>query len=162
MSYKTNREYSNKFIPAIISTVGPYLVTEASFELDTKEATDLIVLKARDMRIAARIRRKEYMAYKNEFTLRSKLDSGVETELSKIINGWGDWLFYGFGDESNASLVYWNIIDLSAFRAALIRKDTLSLRHGDKSNGDGTHFKWFDVKSFPTNPPLIIGASHDG
>jgi len=27
---------------------------------------------------------------------------------------------------------------------------------GDQANADGTRFKWFDVRSFPAEPPLVV------
>lgn len=97
MPYREDRSWSDQFIPSIKQIVGPYLLVPASFELDAKEATDLLVFKARDIRIAARMRSAEYAErYPFDFTLRSSRDSGSETELSKIVAGWGDWLFYGF------------------------------------------------------------------
>ena len=50
-------EWSDIFLPQIKKIVGPLLLEPASFELDASEATDLVVLKARDMRIGCRVRR---------------------------------------------------------------------------------------------------------
>ena len=59
--------------------------------MDRLQATDLVMLDARDMRIAARVRRPGYFQrYPHQFTIRSSLPSGGETELSKIVNGKGD------------------------------------------------------------------------
>jgi hypothetical protein len=56
---------------------------------------------ARDMRVAARVRRSGYaQRYPHQFTIRSRVASGAETELSRIVNGKGDWMFYG---HSNAA-----------------------------------------------------------
>ncbi len=42
-------------------------------------------------------RRHGYAArYPHQFTIRAKLPTGAETELSKIVNGHGDWMFYGY------------------------------------------------------------------
>lgn len=159
--YTTDRQWSDRFIPAIKRIVGPLLLEPADFGRDASEATDLIVLTARDMRIAARIRRLGYAdKFGCEFTIRAQRDSGAETELSKIVNGWGDWLFYGHAAETETSIERWMVIDLHAFRAALIRRNK-ELKHGDKSNGDGTFFKWFDVRSFPPNPPILVAGSHN-
>lgn len=158
--YREDRQWSDKFIPQIKSIVGPLLLEPASFKLDAKEATDLIVFRARDMRIAARIRNHEYLKkYSHQFTIRSRRDSGAETELSKIVNGWGDWFFYGFSDREERTIVQWILIDLDHFRATLIRNsmNDVKIICGDGSNGDGTHFKWFDVRSFPAS--LLIASS---
>lgn len=162
-SYTADRQWSDVMIPQIKQIVGPYLLEPASFDLDAKQATDLMVFSARDMRIAARVRRPGYAdRYPFEFTIRCKRDSGAETELSKVVNGWGDWLFYGHADKANWICRWW-LIDLDSFRAALIRSamNGVPIKVSDMSNGDGTYFKAFDIRSFPDFPPLVIGASHD-
>jgi hypothetical protein len=161
--YSSDRQWSDLMIPQIKQIVGPFLLETSSFDVDAKQATDLIVFTARDMRIAARVRRPGYAErYPYEFTIRCKRDSGAETELSKIVNGWGDWLFYGHADASNW-IARWFLIDLHAFRAALIRcaMNGASLKVTEKANGDGTYFKSFDLRSFPERPAILIGASHD-
>jgi hypothetical protein len=159
--YIEDRKYSDKFIPKIKQIVGPLLLNETDFEIDAKEATDLIVLYAKDMRIAARIRRPGFAErYGNQITIRAHRDSGAETELLKIVNGWGDWMFYGH-DDNKGNIFPWYLIDLAAFRAALIRdgQNGIKLRYGDKSNHDGTYFKWFDLTSFPKTPPILVASS---
>ena len=53
------------------------------------------------------------------------------------------------------------VIDLKAFRAALIRHrmNAPGLIMGDQVNADGTQFKWFDMRSFPSEPPLVVARS---
>lgn len=158
-SYATNRQWSDRFIPQIKRIVGPFLLEPASFELDAKQATDLIVLNARDLRIAARVRRPNYASrYPYEFTIRSHVTSGCQTEITKVINGFGDWFFYGHSD-SESKICRWFLVDLAAFRAALIR-GKLSLSDREKDNGDGTKFLPFDVREFPDQPAILIGSSH--
>jgi len=159
--YTQDREWSDHFIPLIKRIVGPYLLNVASDEIDVTQATDLMVFTARDMRIAARVRRPGFSErYLYEFTIRAERDNGAKTELAKIVDGWADWFFYGHADEEEQFIEYWWLIDLDAFRAALIRTamNKTSLRCGQKSNGDGTHFKWFDLRSFPEHPPILIAG----
>ena len=87
--------------------------------------------------------------------------SGALTELAKIVNGEGDWLFCGHSNASQTGFDLWWLIDLRAFRAGLIRQsgNGFPIRCGDKANGDGTWFKWFDIRSFPAEPPLVVAAS---
>lgn len=160
-TYSTDRRWSDRFIPAIQRIVGPYLLCESPFEIDAKQAADLITLKARDLTIACRVRRPGYIEkYGWQFTVRCKRDSGAETELSKIVNGWGDWMFYAFAtsDSPSDGFARWFLIDLASWRAQLIRRNG-NLKMGDKPNNDGTYFKWFDVRSFEPEPPLLIDAS---
>jgi len=158
--YAIDREWSDVMIPQIKRIVGPYLLEEASFENDAKQATDLMILNARDKRIAARVRRNGYAdQYPYEFTIRSNRDSGSKTELEKIINGFGDWMFYGHANNENKICRWW-LIDLCAFRAGLIR-DLATIKKEKKSNGDGTHFFAFDLRSFRRSPAILIAGSHD-
>ena len=158
--YQRNRSWSDQFLPDIKQIVGRHLLEVSPDPLDWHQATDLMMLDARDMRIAARVRRPGYAAtYPYQFTIRSKLPSGAETELSKIVNGKGDWLFYGHANASHTAIESWQLIDLRAFRAALIRKGAQGLRWGNKRNADGTTFAWFDTRSFPSDPPLVVARS---
>ena len=121
--YDINRRWSDRFLPHIKQIVGGYLLEAAPDPIDWHQATDLLMLDARDMRIAARVRRPGYATqYPHQFTIRSRLPSGAQTELSKIVNGKGDWLFYGHANASQTAIESWYLIDLNAFRAALIRQ----------------------------------------
>ncbi|WP_425051516.1 hypothetical protein [Psychromarinibacter sp. S121] len=159
--YSINRNWSNRFIPEIQRIVGAHLLSVAPDNLDMYDATDLLMMEARDLRIAARVRRPGYAdAFPFDFTIRAQVPSGKETELSKIVNGKGDWMFYGHADTSGHKLASWWLIDLRAFRAGLIRQATNGhpIRCGDRTNPDGTRFKWFDIRSFPSNPPLVVAS----
>lgn len=160
--YDLNRHWSDQFIPDIKRLIGSHLLNVAPNSLDRLHATDLLMLDARDMRIAARVRRPGYaLRYPHQFTIRSHVPSGAETELSKIVNGYGDWMFYGHSNGAQTALEAWWLIDLRAFRAALIRHANGGQRlvMGDQANGDGTWFKWFDIRSFPEVPPLVLASS---
>lgn len=114
-----------------------------------------MVFDAKDIRIAVRVRRLGFRRrYPLQFTIRAKVPSNGETELAKIVNGKGDWMFYGHTNDRQDGLAQWWLIDLSAFRAALIRQASIGrqILSGDKRNTDGTRFKWFDTRSFPKNP----------
>lgn len=163
MSYATDRAWSDRFIPHMRRIIGPHLLEPSSVEVDTKQAADLVVFRARDVTIACRVRRHGYAArYPYEFTIRSARDSGARTELEKLTDGWGDWMFYGHAAEFSPVVERWWLLDLSAWRAALIR-NRQQVAPKQQSNGDGTHFVAFDVRLFTTLPgckPLVIAASH--
>ncbi len=155
MSYGSDRRWSDAFIPAIKHIVGPLLLEESSLEVDTQQAADLVILNARDKKIAARVRRHGYAnSYGYEFTIRSKRDSGAKTELEKIVDGFGDWLFYGHADENGMDISRWMVVDLAYWRAALIRRKA---PYKKQSNGDGTHFVAFDVRELPSD--VLIASS---
>lgn len=147
MSYSTDRRWSDAFIPAIKQIVGPLLLEESSFEVDTQQAADLVVMNARDKTIACRVRRPGFAdRYGYEFTIRAKRDSGAKTELEKIIDGFGDWMFYGHADPDGMNVCRWMVVSLPALRAAIIRRQAVAIK---QSNGDGTHFVAFDVRAMP-------------
>lgn len=159
--YTSQRRWSDQFIPAIKKIVGPHLLEESSFEVDTKQAADLVVVRAKNLTIAARIRRATYYQNRNfryQFTIRS-VNNGYKTELQKITDGWGDWMLYGFAasdSDNETEIDHWRLLDLDVFRSSCIRK-TYTVRRGD--NGDGTAFVAFDIPSFPSE--LVIATSED-
>jgi hypothetical protein len=163
-TYANDRLWSDLMIDEIRSIVGPRLLIPAPLEMDANQATDLFVFTARDMRIAARVRRPGYAdRYPFEFTIRSKRDSGAETEMSKIVSGWGDWMFYGHATEENRIGLWW-LIDLHVFRRSLIlhkRDGVTRIRSAQQSNQDGTHFMAYDLRSFPQHPPILIASSRN-
>ncbi len=163
--YTSNRNWSDRFLPEIKQLIGGYLLETAPDAFDHMQATDLMMLEARDMRVAARVRRPGFaQRYPHQFTIRSAVASGRQTELSKIVNGNGDWMFYGHSDAAQTGLDAWWLIDLRAFRAGLIRHmaNAPQIVMGDQANADGTRFKWFDVRSFPAEPPLVVACSQRG
>lgn len=84
------------------------------------------------------------MRYPHEFTLRRNRDSGAETELSKLLKGFGDLVFYGFADDSGSRLKSAFLGDLAAFRRWYMP------HYGDfRDNGDGTGFVAYDKRFIP-------------
>lgn len=160
-SYSQDRKWSDLFIPRMKEIIGPRFLEVSSFEVDTKQASDLIVMRVDGGKyIACRIRRPGYLKYKHEFTIRSHRDSGAVTELSKVYDGWADWMFYchANSNDPDAGLACWMLIDLKSFRAQMI-KYRKRIQYSTKSNGDGTHFIAFNTFSFLPNPPLLIDSS---
>lgn len=152
--YKDDRRWSDRFIPTVKKLVAPFFCVETPFEVDAKEAADLFFLDIRPKKIACRVRRAGFQdRYPYEFTVRSARDSGATTELEKIIDGEADFMFYGHAVNSHDSTIgNWFLIDLNQFRAALIRHARtggVNLSKSKKSNGDGTHFVAYDLRSFP-------------
>lgn len=162
-AYGTDREWSDQFLDTIRHIVGPHLLVPSPFEIDAKEAADLIVMKARDMTIAARVRRPGFAdRYPYEFTIRSRRDSGAKTEMAKLMEGWGDWMLYGHAGSSYGELSRWWLIDLHQWRERLLRAGYSGGWRNfaiEKSNGDGTHFIAFDLRRF--TPSILVAGSHD-
>lgn len=160
--FKDDFDWQRQFIDPIRRIVGPYLLEQAPLEIDQQEATDLLVLRARDMRIGCRVRRAGYAEiYPWEFTIRSRRETGSKTEMRKIIEGWGDWLFYGHAGEG-MTIARWMLVDLDSFRGHLIEdgfRADKRVRYQRQSNRDGTHFLAFSAPSFPRHPALLVASS---
>ena len=161
--YEINRRWSDKFIHRIAELIAPGLLVEAPFEEDAERNTDLIVLKMDSVRIGCRIRRYQYLKdFGNEFTIRSGLPSGVKTELTKIIEGWGDMFFYGFSNETETDLAKWFLGDMNVFRLWFNR---YMAEHQGKIPGTGrnntdnsSNFRAFKLTDLP--PQFIVRSSH--
>jgi hypothetical protein len=148
--YLDDRPWSDRFLPQVRAIVGPLVLVEAPADEDKKRATDLMSIVKR---IAVRIRKPGYSdRYKYQFTIRAKRDTGAITELSKIIAGWGDWMFYGHSDSDERVIALWWLIDLKCWRyeRELVKSE-------DRENGDGTYLKAFDVRHF--SPSILIASS---
>jgi len=116
MNYEQSKKWSDRFQPEIKAILGVHLLAELPDE-DRHRNTDLIVFTCGTTRIACRVRRGTYAAaYTNEFTIRMERPSGAKSELTKIVESWGDWLFYGFADETENHIAQWFLGDLNVFR----------------------------------------------
>jgi hypothetical protein len=150
-------EKSKKSMPEVRSILGRYILRSATPEEDMKQATDL-VLEAKNLKIAVRVRDSRYANFANEFTIRSTAGGGVPTEFQKIMVGHADWLFYGF-EHPTGKINPWYILDLSVFRTTV--RDAMSglitIGMKDVSNNDGSAFKAFQINTFP--PAFVIASS---
>ena len=117
MGWETDKKWSDKFIPEIKSILGQHLISEAPVEEDRDHNTDLIVLTLKPFRVGCRVRRNMFLErYGHEFTMRSIRPSGQKTELQKMIEGWGDYFFYGFADATDTYIMKYFLGDLNVFR----------------------------------------------
>lgn len=152
-AWEADKRWSDIFLPEIKRIIGETFIVEPPKEEDEERNTDLIVLKFDSIRIACRIRKNEYYKrYPDDFTIRAGRPSGTKTELTKIIEGWGDYLFYGFSDEYEKTLSGWKIIDLNAFRLFFnryIARHKGEIPGHKKHNTDGSsYFLTFDTKKY--------------
>jgi hypothetical protein len=155
----SDKKWSDRFIPIIKPILGQYLIGEPPIEEDMERNTDLIVLKMEPLRIACRIRRPKFYfdhpEYRDEITIRTERPNGYKTELTKIIEGFGDFFFYGFSNKEENSLVAWKLCKLSVFRVWFMR-ELSKLDKGKtpgigKENGDNSSkFRAFKVGEIPS------------
>jgi hypothetical protein len=153
--WQQDKRWSDRFLPQIKQILGLYLIGEPPVEEDQERNTDLIVLRMEPVRIACRIRQYKYFArWPHDITIRAGRPSGAKTELTKIIEGWGQYLFYGFSTEDEYDLVSWKIVDLSEFRLWCWRY--MAQNEGripgiKKENHDkSSWFQAFDTRNAPT------------
>ena len=117
------KRWAARFMPETKAILGAHLIADAPLDEDQDHGTDLIVLKLDSVRIACRHRRNRYLKkYGREFTIRYKSPRGGKTELSKVIEGWGDYVFYAFANEREDTLCQWIIGDLKVFRLWFSRR----------------------------------------
>ena len=121
--WQPDHEWSRRFLPEIKRILGEHLIAEAPAEEDALRNTDLIVLKLDAVRIACRVRRHRFVQeYGDQFTIRVRRPNGVKSELGKVLEGWGDYLFYGFADADERHLCAWLLGDLHVFRGWFNRR----------------------------------------
>lgn len=152
--YANDRHWSDRFLPTLQQLIGPLLLVPAAELEDRQHATDLTILTVRDMRIACRVRRPGYaQRYPRQFTIRSNRSNGTRTELAKILDGWGDWLFYGHAISDDLPVIEpWWIIDLHIFRAVQSEVPFEPVRNHDGTEGRAYRFEDFDT------PCLLIAS----
>lgn len=156
MKWQDDKRWSDAFLPEIKQILGLWLIGEAPVEEDAERNTDLIVLRMEAVRIACRVRNHKYVArFSDEFTLRAGRPSGVKTELTKIVEGWGNYFLYGFATADESGLAAWTLADLSVFRLWFNRQ--IVENWGDvpgtrRDNADGSSFFFaYDIASLPEN-----------
>lgn len=161
---KGNWDWQRKLLPEVKKIVAAHVICEAPPEEDMRRNTDLIVLKMDTVRIAVRLRRHEKMhlvtpegvPYSDQFTIRSKLPrSGGQTELAKVVSGWGDRNFYGFANADDTGLAAWVLGDLYVFRlwwSQQLVKNRGVLPGYENKNHDGlSHFRAFNIGDLPAD-----------
>lgn len=89
-----------------------FTVEVASFALDVKQATDMLLTVTGRKNIAVRLRRASYQW--RDLTIRASRASGVKTELDKIRSGYGDIYLYGWTLE--LQIQEWMLVDLNRLR----------------------------------------------
>ena len=148
--WQQDKRWSDRFLDEIKGILGQLFIAEAPIVEDQKHNTDLIVLTLDALRIGCRVRKHYYyQRWPDDYTIRCARPSGTPTEMEKMLDGWGDYFFYGFSNETEECLCAWRVITLERLRAyiAWFRKT----HNGDMPgtlipNGDGSS----DFRSFNT------------
>jgi len=116
MTYETQIRLERKFANQIKAVIGMTFIGQDPVA-DKEQATDFLVLDLNPIKVACRLRTyRYYEGFKDEFTIRSSLPTGNDTELQKIRKGFCDYMFYGFVDPEEKKIIKYTIIDLDVFR----------------------------------------------
>lgn len=135
---------AKKYLPQIeriLKDNAKYIIriVVAPQEKDIHKATDFII-QVDSGDVAVRLRNWSKWTIKREWTVRSKLDSGYETELSKLKKGYARWYLYGWVQDD--VVFSWMLIDLDIVR----KEKILDMSWKEKANRDdygkpdGTYF----------------------
>lgn len=155
--YKERRQFSDGFIPHIKSIVGQFLIRNSNFEEDVKQATDFVVLNVSGKKLMCRIRRMNQVKYMGQFTIRTSKFGWNDSEFDKVKKGFGDWMFYGFGEDDTKQVIHWWLLDMGKFRAHVNGPEPHAYRSEEKENDDGSSFISFWIDSF--DPGIIVQTS---
>ena len=119
-NWEDDKSWSDGLMGEVKKILATHLIRIGNRDEDRSENTDLVVFKSdAGHRIACRIRRNFYFRnprYREEFTMRRSRPYGNKTELAKVLEGWGDYFFYGFASEDGKALAGWSLLDLAVFR----------------------------------------------
>lgn len=159
--WRTDKGWADRFMPEAKRIIGEHLICEDPVE-DRLRNTDLMVgdrtFVLRGTRVGVRFRKGTYLAdYAHQYTIRTERPlSGNETELTKIIKGYGDYFLYGIADERDESLACWVLIDLAEWRVWYQRELYAGNHPGEeRSNADGSaQFIAFDIADLPERAVL--------
>lgn len=146
--WERDKQRADIFMPRIKSILGRLFIGDAPVMEDQEQATDLMVFHLAPLTIACRMREIEYLAkYPNDVTIRFSRPSGTKTEYDKIVDGWADYFFYGFGDFNTGRIHAYKVIGLKPFRAALLRNQ---VHWAIRDNYDGSSkFMAIDARTLP-------------
>ena len=142
-------KYNLQAIKIVKECIAKHIEVEiSSIYKDQNEATDLVIKRKKED-VALRIRSEH--VWKKEWTVRSSLDSGHETELNKIRKGFTRWYLYGWA--KGDTIESWIFIDLDIVR----EKNILNMDWSEKNNknefgeSDGTHYISIPIKYLKDN-----------
>jgi len=151
MTYEKDRNWSDKYLEQVAAILKKnasdlIVISIAPDEIDRTGATDMIIrIDGGD--VAVRLRR-DNCTYR-DLTIRSKRASGYKTELSKILEGFGDWYLYGWTNVLGI-VDEWIIVSLIK-----LRNSGLLIGRKDISNYDGTFFIAISAKELIEKECLV-------
>ena len=152
-------DFADRYLDHMRELAGLVVVGIAPLADDIEHAADLVVITRAGRTFACRARRPAYQrSFGHEFTIRKARPTGADTELAKVLAGWGDFLIYGFADRDPDStrLAAWVIGDLDIFRAWYAAAARYGPEPGKRilNPDDGTEGRAFAIDDLP--PAFVI------
>jgi hypothetical protein len=156
-SWQDSKAWADQFTPACKRLVGAFFIVEASAIQDQRENTDLW-FELQGQRVAVRIRNiHDYgrlgqgTLWGNQWTIRRRRPSGTPTELQKILEGWGHYCLYAWGDVRSKGLVAYTLFDLNQVRPWIVDVATRTKDYPGRlqRNWDGTEFRAITLADMP-------------
>lgn len=155
---RRDKAWSDEFLPYVKWVVACAIYVEAPAEEDMENNTDLIMIPRRCQRIAARVRREEYIRFWDEITIRLSRPGGATTEAHKMHGGFGDLYVYGIAQDDNpppgrGKLQVYTVLD-----SAIVAEWWNAFRNPPgtlHNNPDGTRFVAIKIADLPTDAILL-------
>jgi hypothetical protein len=162
---ETNMLLEYKFEKNIKMILANQFITK-DIQMDLKKGTDFLIFNIKPFKIGVRLRRYSYYTgiYKNQFTIRWRLPSGVKTEIHKIRHGYVDYILYGFIDQNEKQIIQYFIGDLNMFR----KNEPKPIDKPVNKHEWGTQLAVYHLRQFPlsfikdsNNVPYIDKYDHE-
>lgn len=128
-------------------------------EQDRKEGYDAI-LNFKGVHFPVRIREYDYHKQFHDFTIRSKVSSGLKTELAKLKEGGEGYYFYGYKTKDGTNLQYYYLLDINHF----VSSGVIDNPTGKSiENPDGSQFNSYDLGHLDIHDIIIASGNlgHD-
>ena len=148
--FQINKDWSEVFSLEILryleAFLYPYKFEKGTLEEDRHQCCDFKAV-GYELIIASRMRDyKFYQKFSNDITISTKPSLDGKSELYKIMEGYGDYYFYGFATLDNLNILSWKIYDLNIFRSWAFK----SAREGTlPSENTDFHFIPFNTSLIP-------------
>lgn len=164
-TFEENMKFATRWETRAAEFVMRSQLAPASEVFDRHFGTDMFVLsEMAGSSIALRHRRAGAAdADPGLITIRSYAN-GARTELAKILDGEGKYMFQACVDYDGQDISWWRLFSLDVFRKVMKEHSgTWHLHNGGGSNRDGTAWLTYNThhKSFVAEPGWMIDASDD-
>jgi len=139
---QNDRNLEIKFLKVLKCILGKTFILK-NMDKDYHEATDLCGI---NFSAAIRLRRYKYYltpGYREEFTIREKRYTGLDTEAKKVNQGYSSVLLYGFVNEAETNIIQYFLGDMDIFRATKAKPKII------KNSDNSSDFAVYKLDQFP-------------